>query len=412
MSKQKPSIGIIFLTVFLDLIGFGIVLPLLPVYSQNMGASGLLIGVIMAAFSGMQFLFAPWWGRLSDRIGRRPVLLVSLAFSSLSYALFAVASGMNGTMGLWMILISRIAAGICGANISVAQAYIADITPPELRSKRMGLIGMAFGLGFVFGPAIGALSLKWFGLSGPGWVAAAMSGGVFLLALVRLPESWKPDGVHAPERPKMSRWGHALHTPKVSLLIWLFFLATFAFTCFETTLGLLVVVNFNLDLANPEDVKTIGWLFAYCGVIGAVVQGGAVGRAVKSMGEPRLIAMSMLLTAISLGFLPFATTWPSLLAMLGLLAVGSSLARPPIFGLISNLTSPREQGTTLGVAQSFGSLARILGPIFAGVTFALSPTVPYVACAGVSLVAVFVAWTRLVRAPLEPLAEPNAPEAP
>lgn len=403
---RKPSIGVIFLTVFLDLVGFGIVLPLLPVYSQNMGASGFLIGVIMAAFSAMQFLFAPWWGRLSDRIGRRPVLLLSIAFSSLSYALFAVASGMTGQAGLWMILISRVAAGICGANISVAQAYIADITPPEQRSKRMGLIGMAFGLGFVFGPAIGAVSVKWFGLSGPGWVAAAFSAADFLLALFILPESWKPHGLHAPQRPRLSFWAHALHTPKVSLLIWLFFLATFAFTCFETTLGLLVAKNFRLDPTDPNDTKTIGLLFAYCGVIGAFVQGGAVGRVVKRMGEARLIAASMALTALSLGPLPFVAGWPGLLLVLALLAVGSSLARPPIFGLLSILTPSHEQGATLGVAQSFGSLARIAGPVFAGVTFALNPKVPYVVCAAISLFAGLVAWQRLGSKPPAPAQAP------
>jgi MFS transporter, DHA1 family, tetracycline resistance protein len=395
--KRKPSILIIFLTVFLDLVGFGIVLPLLPIYSQNLGASGLMIGIIMAAFSAMQFVFAPWWGRLSDRVGRRPVLLFSIACSALSYALFAVASGMTGEMALWVILISRIAAGICGANVSVAQAYIADITPPEDRSRRMGLIGMAFGLGFIFGPALGGLSLTWFGITGPGWVAAALCALTFVLALFILPESWRPDGAHAPQRPRLQLWAHTLSQPKVSLLIWLFFLATFAFTCFETTLGLLVAVNFNLDPGKPEDAKLIGYLFAYCGVIGAFVQGGAVGRAVKKLGEARLIAWSMFLTALSLGFLPFVSRWPALLAALALLAIGSSLARPPIFGLLSILTPANAQGSTMGVAQSFGSLARIVGPIFAAWLFVVNPKIPYLSCAAVSLVAGLVAWQWLIK---------------
>src|SRR6267143_5126587 len=142
---KKPSTFIIFLTVFIDLIGFGIVLPLLPIYSQNFGASGLMVGIIMASFSAMQFLFAPAWGRLSDRIGRRPVLLVSTAGAALSYAVFAFGSRVTGSAALWVLLGSRVLAGICGANITVAQAYIADVTPPEKRSQKMGLIGMAFG---------------------------------------------------------------------------------------------------------------------------------------------------------------------------------------------------------------------------------------------------------------------------
>ena len=161
--NRKPSLLVIFLSVFIDLIGFGIVLPLLPGYAEDnfrpdFSAKGLVIGGIIASFSAMQFFFAPVWGRLSDRIGRRPVMLISNLGAAGSYALFAIACGMNGTTGLVWILISRIFAGICGANLSVASAYIADISPPEKRSARMGLIGMAFGLGFIFGPALGAFS--------------------------------------------------------------------------------------------------------------------------------------------------------------------------------------------------------------------------------------------------------------
>src|SRR5262245_48066748 len=191
---RKPSVLVIFLTVFIDLIGFGVVLPLLPIYSDQFGASGLLVGVIMASFSAMQFLFAPAWGRLSDRIGRRPVLLVSTAGAAASYALFGLGSGLTtAKAALTVILISRALAGVCGANITVAQAYIADITPPEERSKKMGLIGMAFGLGFIFGPAIGGVSIELFGLTGPGWVAAALCAANVLTPLPNLPETAQPD---------------------------------------------------------------------------------------------------------------------------------------------------------------------------------------------------------------------------
>src|SRR5213082_840201 len=187
---RKPSVLVLFLTVFIDLIGFGIVLPLLPLYNRDLGAPGWLIGVIQASFSAMQFLFAPGWGRLSDRIGRRPVLLVSTAAAAVSYVVFAFGCGLTGSTALWVILGSRILAGICGANITVAQAYIADITPPEERSKKMGLIGMAFGLGFVFGPPLGALGIHLLGLRGPGCLAASLCALNFCLALAVLPESW------------------------------------------------------------------------------------------------------------------------------------------------------------------------------------------------------------------------------
>src|SRR6266550_638050 len=212
---KKPSVFIIFLTVFIDLIGFGIVLPLLPIFAKNFDATGFVIGALMASFSAMQFFFAPLWGRLSDRVGRRPVLLVSTAGSAVSYAIFAMGSGMSGQAGLILLFASRVFAGVCGANITVAQAYIADVTPPEQRSRKMGLIGMAFGLGFIFGPAIGGFSLNQFGNTGPGWVAASLCAANFLLAFLILPESRLPGSAQATPRPHIEQWTHTLAQPKV-----------------------------------------------------------------------------------------------------------------------------------------------------------------------------------------------------
>src|SRR6266566_6123580 len=226
---KKPSVFIIFLTVFFDLIGFGIVLPLLPIFAKNFHATGFVIGALMASFSAMQFFFAPLWGRLSDRVGRRPVLLVSTAGAAASYAIFAIGSGMSGQAGLVLLFASRVFAGVCGANITVAQAYIADVTPPEDRSRKMGLIGMAFGLGFIFGPALSSVSLSGFtvpftgirfggfGLQGPGWVAATLCAVNFLFALARLPESWRPNAEHVKPRPRFTQWVHTLGQPQVGL---------------------------------------------------------------------------------------------------------------------------------------------------------------------------------------------------
>ncbi len=393
--NRKPSILIVFLTVFIDLIGFGIVVPLVPVYSRHFGADGLIIGVVIASFSAMQFIFSPIWGRLSDRIGRRPVLLMSTAGAAGSYVLFALSSGfVNHTTALLMMILARSFAGVCGGNITVAQAYIADITPPENRSKKMGLIGMAFGLGFIFGPAIGGISLKHFGETGPGWVAAALCAANFLLALFVLVESHKPNSEHVAARPRFNQWSHTLGQPKIGLLVLVFFFATFCFSCFEATLALLVCDNFHLDIRSDATTATTAtYLFVFCGIIGAFVQGGLIGRIVKKLGEPKVIALSLVLTAISLAFIPFikghdplswkilfthdGLPWIYLLAALALLSVGSSLTRAPLFGLLSNLTPANEQGATIGVAQSAGSLARILGPIYATTTLHYLPALPY-----------------------------------
>src|SRR5438552_5364491 len=399
---RKPSVLVIFLTVFIDLIGFGIVLPLLPIYNRDLGASGFLIGVIQASFSAMQFLFAPGWGRLSDRIGRRPVLLVSTAGAVISYSVFAFGCGLAGTTALWVLLASRILAGICGANITVAQAYIADITPPAERSKKMGLIGMAFGLGFVFGPPLGALGIQLLGLRGPGYIAAGLCAINFLLTLAILPESWKPSSEHVASRPHLAQWAHTLSQPKVGLLIAVFFLATFCFASFETTLGLLISKNFHLDVVNHQDMKFSGYLIAYCGIIGATVQGGAIGRLVKKSGEGRLIANSLFLLAASLAPLPFIHgsgpgAWAALLVVLAVLAIGSSLTRPPVFGLISILTPANEQGATIGVAQSAGSFARIIAPVFAAALLDYYPPLPYLICSAVALVTGVMAWQSLCK---------------
>ena len=212
--RRKPSRLVIFLSVFIDLIGFGIVLPLLPGYAEDFGAKSLVLGAIGASFSLMQFLFAPAWGRWSDHIGRRPVMLIGNLGAAGSYVLFAFASGMHGTTALRWILVSRMFAGISGANISVASAYIADISPPEKRSAGMALIGIAFGVGFIFGPPLGAFTAEFFGKTGPGWVAAAFCAANFVLGWFILGESRQPGTAPAAPRPKFTQSGHTLRQPR------------------------------------------------------------------------------------------------------------------------------------------------------------------------------------------------------
>lgn len=385
---KKRSLSIIFLTVVIDLIGFGLILPLIPIYAERFHATtsfsdktmGYIIGAIISAYSLMQFVFAPIWGRLSDRIGRRPVLMTSTCCACISYCIFAVGSGLsNGYAALAVIFVSRLFAGICGANITVAQAYIADITPPEKRSAKMGLVGMAFGLGFIFGPVLGGLSSKYIGPTAPGWTAASLCALNFISAFIWLGESWKPSEHSVVQRPHIEQWLHTLRTPRLNLLIAIFFLATFCFTCFEVTIGLLIIKNFRID--TTKSLATVSWLIAYCGIVGALVQSpGNIGKIVKKIGEPKLIACSLFVAAIGIGILPFLNTWGMLLVGLAIFAMGSSLTRPPVFGMISMLTLSHEQGATMGVTQGVGSIARIAGPIFAGSLFVIHASAPYLIC--------------------------------
>lgn len=417
---KRPSVLVVFLTVFMDLVGFGIVVPLVPVYSRHFGAHGFVIGLIIASFSAMQFIFSPIWGRLSDKHGRRPILLISTAGAACSYVLFAFSSGLeNHSSAIWLMVVSRAFAGLCGGNITVAQAYIADITPPEHRSRRMGLIGMAFGLGFIFGPAIGGLSLKHLGSTGPGWIAAGLCAANFLLALFILAESRAPDSGQVTPRPHLHQWMHTLSQPRIGLLVIVFFLATFCFSCFESTLPLIVTDNFHLNIQTDEtSASTVAYLFVFCGLIGALVQGGAIGRMVKKFGEAKLISISLVLTALSLALLPFISGnvqlswgvllrpegrgWLAMLGALAILSVGSSLTRPPLFGLLSNLTPPHEQGANIGVAQGAGSLARILGPVFATGLLPYLPPLPYLICTAILLGTSILLSQRFRRAPIPP----------
>jgi DHA1 family tetracycline resistance protein-like MFS transporter len=386
---KKPSLLIIFFTVFIDLIGFGIVMPLLPLYSDKFGAPGWMNGAIVASFSLTQFLFAPAWGKLSDRIGRRPVLLVSNLGSAVAYAMFGFASRFEGSTALWLLLASRVFAGICGANLSVASAYIADVSPPEKRSRSMGLIGMAFGLGFILGPALGSFSADKFGLEGPGWVAAVICGANFLFTFFALVESLKPATEQRAQRVRWQQWAHTFKHPTVGFLISLYFFATFAFAAFEVTIGLLLKKKFDY---GP---KEIGYYITYCGLLSALLQGGGIGPLIKKLGERKLLSLALIVVAVGLIMIPYVSTQAGLLVALGVFAAGSGIHRPPLFGLISILTPEHEQGATMGVTQSAGSLARIVAPVFSATLFQVKAPLPYIVCSAVAAISGVIAWSYL-----------------
>lgn len=380
----------VFLTILLDLIGFGMILPLLPFYAQELQASPFEIGLLFSSYSLAQLLFAPLLGRLSDRVGRRPVLLASIAGGAASYLLFALAP----TYGV--LLLARTLSGLAAANYAIAQAYMADVSAPEERSKAMGLVGAAFGLGFVLGPALGGLLAHAGTWSGLGHrivplTAAALSGINLMVAFFGLPESLSPEL----RRGAAARGGSWLGLsdlrtvarggPLRGLMV-LFFLVMFCFSIMETTLALFCQERFGFG------VRETSWLFVFVGVVLVVVQGGLLGWLVRRFGERSLILSGIVLMALGLVLLPSGSKLGMLLLSLLLLAVGQGMHNPSSLGLLSRLTDERSQGGTIGISRSFGALARTLGPAAGTWIFgAFGAGWPFWTAGGLMLVALLVA---------------------
>jgi len=348
---------IVFVTVFIDLLGFGIIIPLMPFYATHFGASAFQVGMLATSFSLMQFLFAPLWGRWSDVIGRRPIILIGLLGSAVSYLAFGLAHSLT------LLFVSRCLAGIAGANIPTAQAYIADSTTPENRAKGMGMVGAAFGLGFIFGPALGGFLSQW-GYQAPALFAAGLSLLNFLAALALLPESLPPERrTSARRRSRVEVFRHAIARPRLPTVLAVFFLIVSAFASFESMFALYSQARFGFDSV------TIGFLFAGVGVILAIVQGLLVGRVVRRLGEHRLVPAAIALLAIGLALVWVAGSVPALAFASAVIAVGMGFQSPSMLSVISQLSDPADQGAMLGVSQSLGSLGRIVGPLWGGFVF-------------------------------------------
>ncbi|MEO6708570.1 MAG: MFS transporter [Planctomycetota bacterium] len=373
-SGRSPLL-FIFLTVFIDLLGFGIVLPLLPVYSKAYGANEVTLGLLFSCFSGMQFFFAPMWGRISDRIGRRPVLIGGLIGTAASYAVFAFAQSLP------LLFASRLLAGFFGANISTAQAYIADVTTPENRSKEMGLIGAAFGLGFTLGPLIGG-ELTILSPMAPGFFACGLSLCAALFGYLRLPEPARSgSGSRVFHASQLKR---ALGEPRISSLMLLTFLSVVAFGSFEamfTRFGLARFPKvFHLDGpladASLEQIMAAapvaGRYLAGVGVISALIQGGLIRRLVPRFGETTLTIAGPAILGLSLcvvGVGGVMESWGLVITGCILLPIGFGLNNPALTGLVSRASPIEEQGSFLGINQSISSLARMSGPPIAGLCF-------------------------------------------
>ena len=360
--KRSPLI-VIFTTVFIDLVGFGIVIPVLPFYAEGtvFNASPRTVGLLFASYSVMQLVFSPILGGLSDKHGRRPVLFLSIIGTGIGFLVLGLADS------LWMLFAGRILDGITGGNISTAQAYIADITTSENRAKGMGLIGAAFGLGFIFGPAIGGILSRW-GIHVPFIFAAGLCFANAVLLYFTLPETITPDhpARHSAARGRGLRQViDALKQPILAFVLTIYFLFIVAFSIMTTAFSLYTMFRFGYDAQHT------GYLFAYVGLIAVIIQGGLIGRLVKRFGELPLVIVGALSFAISLFAVPFVGPAAGGLAALlvggGVFSLGNSLAGPALTSLASKSAGPNEQGTVLGVTQSVASLARAVGPVLAAV---------------------------------------------
>lgn len=365
-TQRKSQLITIFLTVFIYLLGFGIVIPILPLLSRDFGADAVQTGLLLSVYSLMQFMFAPFWGRVSDRFGRRPVLLGCLLGEGLTYILFAISRDLP------TLFIARALAGFFGASISTASAAISDITPPNERSKGMALIGAAFGLGFVFGPALGGLLSLWgkqiseaphFETSFAMYWVAGICFVTAAFGFRFLKETLNPEHRSSHRTGRLELLTRNFRRPTVGVLMTVFFLASFAMSSMEANLVLFMKEKFSWG------IREVSFGFAYVGVVIVFTQGFLVRRLLPRIGERLTMRWGLACFAIGLAGIAFAPGLATLGVTMTFLAVGNGLTNPSILGSISLLTPPNEQGSTMGSTQSLSSLGRIVGPAVGGFLF-------------------------------------------
>ncbi|MCB0757681.1 MAG: MFS transporter [Flavobacteriales bacterium] len=361
---------ILYLTVFIDLLGFGLVIPILPIYATELGASSFVVGLIMAVYALMNFAFSPFWGSLSDKHGRRPVIAGTVFITAMAFLLLANART------IVVLLLARAMAGIGSANIATSQAYITDVTPRELRAKALGMIGAAFGLGFIFGPPVGGFLKQHYGMDAVGYAAMSLSLINLLLVLLFLPESHhERDSTHKVQMKPVTLAIKALGNARFRDLVLTSFIYITAFSMMTITVALLWEQRYGLDEAH------IGYMFAFIGFSSAIVQGGLVGVLARKFGEAKLMVYGCILVGLGLlgtPLVPVGHFFPWALIPMVLLAGANGCMMPSISSLLSSLADGKEQGQVLGMNQSFGSLARIAGPLLGGALYGLHFTAPYI----------------------------------
>lgn len=393
-------------TIFIDFTGFGLIIPLLPFWAQHLGANAVGVGLILTIYALAQFIFTPILGSLSDRYGRRPVIITSLVIEAIALALTALASTLP------LLFVARFIGGVGSSNIGSAQAVVSDVTPPTGRARGMGLIGAAIGMGFVVGPAIGGV-LAPLGPAVPFWAAMGVAIVNTLLVALFLPETRKR-GVTAVEAYKgkgfsvlLAGWQQALRHPVVTRLAIINLLFNVAFTAMEAIYPL-----FSQHVFGWTAMQN-GYIFTYVGIVIVIMQGGLIGRLVKRFGERTLLIAGLIMLAIGLGLLPWSTQLGLMLVALGILSAGDGAVTPTISTLLSFASSVDTQGETLGFAQGLAGLGRIVGPLIAGSFYAFAgPGSPFLMGAGLVIVALLIALSTLpVNKRTEEQPVPHAGEA-
>ena len=374
---KNKALAVLFLTIFLDLMGFGLIIPILPTYAKTLGATDAMVGLLGTSFSIMQFMFASFWGGLSDRYGRRPIMLISIAIMIIAYILFA-----NATV-LWLLFATRLLKGFGAANLSVAQAYISDVVPKENRTKAFGIIGAAFGLGFIFGPSIGGVLNEYYGVQGVGYFAAILGTVNLLSAYFFLDETLKGRSDNAilfPNPFKDIVRFKAIY--EVNALFTINFVYILGFSMMQITSTLLWAEHFGLSEMH------IGYTFAYIGLLAVIIQGGLIGQFNQWFGERNLLVFGTVLVAIGLFTMPFVPTdrFYFELISLTLLSFGNALLTPTVSTLLTTFAPEDAQGKILGTNQSVGSLARVVGPAIGGLVYGWHYTYPYVLSGSITLI--------------------------
>ncbi len=374
---KNKALVVLFLTIFLDLMGFGLIIPILPIYAKTLGATDAIVGLLGASFSIMQFVFASFWGGLSDRYGRRPIMLISISIMIVAYILFA-----NATV-LWLLFATRLLKGFGAANLSVAQAYISDVVPAEKRTKAFGIIGAAFGLGFIFGPSIGGIVNEFHGVAGVGYFAAALGTLNLVLAWFFLDETLKVKSTSVQLFPNPFKDIIQFRAvPEINALFTINFVYVLGYSMMQITATLLWAEHFGLSELH------IGYTFAYIGVLAVIIQGGLIGYFNTWFGEKNLLFFGTILVSMGLFSMPFVPTDKFYLELVSmtLLSFGNALLTPTVSTLLTTYAPDDAQGKILGTNQSVGSLARVLGPAIGGAAYGFHYSYPYILAGSIALV--------------------------